>query len=568
MNRAPRGAHSLLVGLDGGDLALIERLGARRLPNLFAAMERGAWAAMRVLQPPATLPNWTTLLTALGPGEHGVFDFTTRSDYRVRFTGGSVRAAPTFAARLDALGKRCACLFFPATYPPERLRHGAFISGWDSPVAFSADGSFVWPPSLHAELEARFGPHRFDDVDEFAADSPHWHAALPDALIARIERRAELAVQLLSRQRWDLFAVYFGESDTASHHLWSLFDVDSPRHPRGTGPFLREALPRVYEALDRALGRLLEAAGGDGVELTVASDHGFGGASDKVLYLNNALEAAGVLRHQRAGARAELLSGLKHTALRRLPPRLREEIFRAAGSWLPSWLESRVRFGSIDMEHTLAFSDELNYFPAIHYNLRGRESRGQLVSTERARLRERIEGVLGDLRDPDTGRPVLRALHAREELYAGTFVERAPDLIVELELDRGYSYNVMPSASAAEYGPASAIFGRIPPAEYLGRKGRSLAGSHRSRGLFVAAGPQVESMGRIEASVEDAAVTVLARLGVAPPSGSRGRRLTLGAALATAELVAPEVEPRVAAARDSAGEASVAARLRALGYIE
>src|SRR6185295_14358125 len=80
-------ARSLLIGLDGADLSVVHALGRARLPNLFALIDRGAHAALESVQPPATLPNWTTLLTGVGPGHHGVFDFTVRDGYRVRFTG-------------------------------------------------------------------------------------------------------------------------------------------------------------------------------------------------------------------------------------------------------------------------------------------------------------------------------------------------------------------------------------------------------------------------------------------------------------------------------------------------
>jgi predicted AlkP superfamily phosphohydrolase/phosphomutase len=574
---SPQGAraHSLLVGLDGADLGVIERLGPTRLPNLFAAMLGGAHAALASVQPPATLPNWTTLLTGVGPGHHGVFDFTVRDGYRVRFTGGSVREAPTLAARLDQLGKPCACLFFPATYPPDRLQHGVFISGWDAPVAFSADASFVWPRHLHAELLARFGPQRFDDVDEFAADARgDWHARLPDALIARIERRCELALWLLSQRPWQLFAVYFGESDTASHYLWSLWDECSPRHPGSVSEALRDGLPRVYEALDRALGQLWQAAGGEAVELTVASDHGSGGSSADVLYLNRALQQAGFLRMREASpARPSLAALIKEQALRRLPARLRERVFRAANARLPSLLESKVRFGAIDMKRSALFSDELNYFPAIHYNLRGREPHGTLAPADRERVRAELTCALGELRNPITGEPVVRAVHAREALYQGPFVERAPDLLLELELSSGYSYNLMPSASA----PTAAVFRRLSPDEFLGRKGRSLPGSHRPHGLFIAAGPSVQRRGRIEAGIADASASLLARMGIAPPEGG-GRALDLGASAPIGALPQAPLPQAPMADGDRPGhagqvghagdEARVAARLRNLGYIE
>src|SRR5690606_3540579 len=117
------------------------------------------------------------------------------------------------------------------TYPPEPLENGVFMSGWDAPVAFEADRSFVHPPSLFDELEARFGALRFDDVDEFHADRAGFHEELPEVLVERIARKIELARHLVGSRELDVLALYFGESDTASHHLFSLHDAGSPRNP-------------------------------------------------------------------------------------------------------------------------------------------------------------------------------------------------------------------------------------------------------------------------------------------------------------------------------------------------
>lgn len=566
-----RGARHLLIGLDGAGLDLVREFGPEALPTLHACLARGAFAALRSVQPPATLPNWTTLLTGDNPGEHGVFDFTTRTGYRVHFTAGSVRETPTLAARLDRAGLRCASLFFPGTFPPERLQHGIFVSGWDSPVAFEADRSFVWPPSAYDAIVARFGVQRFDDVDEFDADSEGFHERLPDALCARIARRAELGAWLLREDHFDLFAIYFGESDTAAHHLWSLHDPRSPRRPAVVSSAARTGLLRVYRALDAAIGQLLAAAGGEAVELTIVSDHGSGGAGGTVFYLNRALAEAGFL-HLRP--RRWLESGVvraKDLALTRLPPRLRERLFRGFGAVLPGLVESRARFAAIDMRRTTVFSDELNYFPALHFNLRGREPAGQLEPSDRPRVVRELEALFETLRDPWTGERVVERVWPREALFHGPHVERAPDLLLELSLKSGYSYNLMPSAAAPNM---SGAFRRLEPHEYLGRKGRSLPGSHRPQGLFIGCGPSVAPVGEIDAAMADVSATLLARLELSELHRCDGRALD--------ELLrsprAANSPPRTAAAdpaHDStdlssgaAAEARVEARLRRLGYIE
>lgn len=552
-------ARALVVGLDGFDLSVVEQLGPKQLPNLHTLMSRGVYAALESVQPPATLPNWTTFLTGLDPGRHGVFDFTTRNGYQVRFTAGTAREAPTLFKRLDELGLRCACLSFPATWPPEELQHGVFVSGWDAPVAFEGDRSFMWPRSLYDETLREFGAPTFDDVDEFHADEPGWIDRLPAALDRRVERKTRWARWLLDRQEWDLFAVYFGESDTASHYLWAHHDLDSPRRPAHVTPEQGDGLGRVYRALDRAVGELLDASG-HGAEVTLLSDHGSGGSSDKVLHLNRLLADRGLLRFRtRRGGSA---GALKELALRRFPPRLRERVFRLGNAWLPSRLESHVRFGAIDMRRTLAFSDELNYFPSIHLNVRGREPRGIVPPDERRDAALRVRTALLKTRDPWTGRAVFRDIIPREDLFEGPHLDRAPDLLLDLALDDGYSYNVMPT------GSHSTAFGRLPPSEYLGKKGRSLPGSHRGRGFMALGGPSIEARGKIQAHIADLSATLLRRLGLSVPTSFAGR--VLWEALRTTDDSTSRPLPDVTQVRRraTANEALVESRLRALGYIE
>ncbi len=553
----------LVLGLDGADLDVVRALGAEQLPHLHRHMRAGVHSAQQSVQPPATLPNWTTFLTGVDPARHGVFDFTTRHGYEVRFSGGTVREAPTLFERLDAMGRRCACVAFPATYPPPRLEHGVFISGWDSPVAFEADRSFVWPPSLHDAMEARFGPWRFDDADEMNADRPGWHERLPGLLEARIRRKVAVAEWLMAREAWDAFALYFGESDTAAHHLWAFHDSASPRSPSlPADASVRDGLARVYRALDDAVGALTTAAGSD-VELTIVSDHGSGGSSDVVLHINRALADAGLLTFHptRSGPLGDLVGRAKQLALTKLPPRLRERIFRLAGGRLPGWLESRARFGAIAMDKTRAFSDELNYFPGVWLNLAEREPSGTVAPHERESTLREVERVLLALRDPWSGAPVVDTVWRREELYAGPHLERAPDLLLRLHLRDGYSYNVQPS------GGPGAVFRRLDPSEHLGKKGRSLQGSHRERGLFVASGPRVAPVGEIESHIADAAATFLARMDVAVPEDAAGRVLFEALRGSAGQVEAlPEVAPPAKGERPD--EVEVERRLRALGYVD
>src|SRR5204862_208029 len=144
----------LVIGLDGATLDLVRPWAAAgRLPVLARLMAVGAWGPLRSTIPAATFPAWTSLVTGVNPGRHGVLDFTERvpGTYRVRFVNGSWRRAPALWTRLSAAGRRVAVLTVPATYPPEPI-DGVMVSGFDSPLATAIDGSFVHPRAFYADI--------------------------------------------------------------------------------------------------------------------------------------------------------------------------------------------------------------------------------------------------------------------------------------------------------------------------------------------------------------------------------------------------------------------------------
>ena len=214
------------------------------------------------------------------------------------------------------------------------------------------------------------------------------------------------------------------------------------------------------------------------------------------------------------------------------------------------------------MSGTIAFSDELNYFPGIHLNLRDREPSGLVHPNETQEAILRVRAALLAVRDPWNGNPVFADVVRREELFEGPYLERAPDLLLDLHLDDGYSYNLMPS------GRASEPFRRLAPEEYLGKKGRSLPGSHRARGFMAMAGPSVVGAARIDAHIADVTATLLHRMGLSVPTELRGRVLWEAVREERGKAATSLPATTSLPARPPANEGIVESRLRALGYIE
>ncbi|MBU0491040.1 MAG: alkaline phosphatase family protein [Chloroflexi bacterium] len=551
----------LIIGLDGATFDLIEPW-ANDLPNLAGLMRRGAWGRLRSTVPPVTFPAWTSFMTGVNPGQHGVFDFTRRvpGTYRVEFVNATHRRRPTLWRILSDAGCHVGVMGVPATYPPEHL-NGFQISGFDAPVAVGIDRSFVHPPELYDEVRRAVGEYRTTDFQEVRI-GPGWHRAATRSLLDVLAVKQDIAAYLLQKEPWDCFMVLFGEADTVSHHFWLYHDPASPRHdPAGAQEF-GDAIRTVYRRLDEAVGALLALA--PDAHVLIASDHGFGGAGDKAVYLNRRLAECGLLHFQRQSITNVGAGAARRLALR-LPAGAQERLFRLAGPWAGA-LESRNRFAGIDWAGTRAFSEEQNTCPGVWINRRDREPLGIVAPDAYEATRDAVIEALLTWRDPVTGQSVVAQARRREAVYQGPFVSEASDVVVELALDAGYSYAVQ--GSGGRPGPSLRV---LAPHEYLGAKGSGMNGTHRPDGVLLLAGPQVRA-GIVlhSANIIDAAPTALHLLGLSVPSYMDGRvlveALTVDRPVVDIEMSLPDAASP--ASYSPAEEAIVAARLRALGYLE
>jgi len=521
----------LLIGLDGAEPSLLGPwMDAGQLPHLAALRERGGLLPCASTTPAATFPAWTSCVTGVNPGRHGIFDFTEMipGRYAIRFANATHRRAPALWNILSEAGKRVCVLGVPATYPPETV-NGIMVSGFDSPVCTAVDASFVYPRSEFASVR----DWRFADFQE-SHIGPGWHDMALRKLLAGIETKERIACDLLGREAWDFAMIVFGESDTVSHHFWMFHDAHSPRHRPGH----EDAIARVYSRLDTAVGRLVAAMGPDTV-VGIVSDHGFGGAGTGVVHLNNWLEEAGYLRFEQADSP----SRLKQAALRLTPPGWRGALFRRFQG-LAGRAESQSRFGGIDWYHTQAWSEELNYFPSIRVNLSGREAQGQVAPNDYDPFCEQLCAHLESWE-------VVHKAWRRDELYSGESIERAPDIILELALEEGYS----PSCLRKRGGPA---FRRLEDHEYVGGKERGMNGTHRPTGVFMLSEPATAD----RTSLYDVAPTVLGAMEVPAPLMD-GRSLLAPLKVGESSQYSPDEQ-----LYDPAEEEQIEGRLRALGYYE
>ncbi|MDG2332798.1 MAG: alkaline phosphatase family protein [Myxococcota bacterium] len=550
----------LVLALDGATFRVIEPLVASgHLPNLARWMRDGSSAPLPSTTPPVTFPAWSSFMTGLEPGEHGIFDFSQKVEgrYRIRFVNARDRRGESIFSAVSRAGGRVLVLGLPATYPPEPLS-GLLVPGFDAPVSNATDASSTNNPELYRRIAERAGPWMRPDLDEAAQDEG-FHERAAATLLARIERKTEFALIALEEmkadaggRRPDLFTLVFSESDTVGHHYWRDHDPESPRADPSAGVERRNAIRDVYAALDRACGKLREAYGED-AHCVVISDHGMGGASDCVVHLNRYLAEQGLLVRRTAGAgKLDVVARrARDLALRWLPAGLLQPLFRRARG-AAGRLESAARFSGMRWSETLAFSEEVNTQPGVWINVAGREQRGCVPAEDYEAVRDRIIACLLDWKLPN-GKPVIARARAREDVYHGPYTHRAPDIVIELGTENGYGLSLVatPWRDDRELEPGeSRALRRLSGAELAGGRGRGMNGTHRQNGIFVSIGGEQEAAATAPSRLSEVAPALARAMGLRWRPGHDPEDSGDGAAYSREE------------------SEMVEARLRALGYLD
>ncbi|MBN1425096.1 alkaline phosphatase family protein [Candidatus Fermentibacteria bacterium] len=547
----------LVLGLDGAGWPVIEPLIASgSMPFLARLVTTGVRGDLRSPWPGSTFPSWTSIMTGVSPGVHGMLDFTAFDPptYSVRFIESSSRRTPAIWELAHRAGRVCAVLGVPGTFPPDTAVD-LMVAGFDTPVTTSTEPSFIHPPSWRKRLAAA-GGFPLTPVQELRI-GPGWHRKAWQALQGSIEGKTRIAELVLRELRPDLFVMVFGESDTVCHHFWPFADSESPRRREGETAGLDAAIRDIYSRLDTALERIVSAAS-DPELVMVVSDHGFGGAGIDAIHINRFLAQRGFLRF---GAKSQpsprVPSVLQAASL--LPRGTQQRLFRRAKG-LAGRLESRRRLGGIVWDETTAFSEELPYAPAVRLNVRGREGRGTVAPSRYESVRDEIAQALENWRDRETGAMVVRRVLRREEAYQGPAVSAMPDLLLDLAIPGGYTYVV--ASSGGSMGPVQV---RLDP-RVLGAKGWGMNGTHRREGIFVATGGSLTA-GRIAGTIhsEQVAASILASLAVPVPASMSLPPAELPHAPRDGKKGAPS--PRIHA-DETSWEWDRLRRLKELGYLD
>ena len=522
------------------------------LPTLSHFMEQGASGTLLSTLPPISSAAWSTFSTGTNPGKHGILSFLQLApdSYAARVTNAAWRRGTTFWEIAGQNGVRGGVINVPYTYPP-RSYNGFLVSGFLTPGVGRRMAS---PPEVFDDLIALSGDYT-PDIEIVKTGGGKSRRLFLDRALAGIRTRLKAAIGLYRKHRPGLFCVVFTAADRVCHRFWHDYEAARERGAGSSDALPGGAILRVYRELDAAVAALLAEADDD-TDVILLSDHGSGPVR-KTLNMRQALVEAGLLVESSSGFLQTVMRKGTQAFLQMAPLTLKNKV-KTHLAGLTRRAGGMLICNGIDFTRTLAYpADEAG---GVFVNLAGRQPLG-IVEGERAyeELRDRLIRALSELEDPDTGRPVARAVRRREEVWSGPCVDQFPDVVFEPE-EEIYGITGSPSVGGSVFGP-------LPSPKAIGWL---KSGGHTRQGMVLAMGPRIRHTTVEGATIADVPATALALLGCPVGEDFDGRVLS---EMLTEEVAVPgrhaqsRPESRPSEGLTEEDRQAVERRLRGLGYL-
>ncbi len=471
---------TLMIGWDGATFDIImPMIDKSRLPHIASLMHDGVWGRLESTIPPLTPVAWTSLSTGVNPGKHGIFDamMYMREGKKTIFVNSTLRKVKPIWKILSDNGCQVGVMNVPVTYPPDT------VNGFVVPGMFTPGGAenIIYPDDVKSELKKKFGHYQIECAQ---IKNP---SAYLDSIIKMVDLREKVALHLMGKYSLDFFFVAFMASDRAQHFYWKYLNSSHPEHNK-----FGDAIAKVYERMDQALGRLLEKSGPD-TNVIMASDHG-AGPLKSAFFLNNWLIINGYLKLKKNPStvfRAKKFPHLKRA--------LSASVKKIMNDFIPCKIKSSNYgvhdskldlFNSlIDWDNTVAFSEGVAGGIYLNRNKVQVEQQDILLS----KIKEELEGLV----DERNGNKVIEKVNVSSEIYTGEFVKFSPDLIPICS----ETYQIIAPNELIYFGKdySHALF-----------MDHRWSGRHEHDGIFVINGPNVKSGQKINGcNIVDISPTIL-----------------------------------------------------------
>jgi len=359
---------ALIIGIDGVPYGLLKELIEKGCMDGLKGILKSGYTLnkMKASLPDISSVSWTSFMTGVNPGEHGIFGFTELkpNTYEISFPNSKDIKAPVFWKALTEkkLIKSSIIINIPNTYPAFPV-DGILVSGF---VAIDFDRA-VYPSSYINTLK---NMRYIIDVDlmKVRQDRDGFYKDL----IESIKKRGNVSKWLLREKDWDLAIICITETDRLHHFFFKqketvLFDN-----------FYKEVDYFITNTYKTAIEKY-----GDDILFLILSDHGFVDLDIEV-NINAYLKDAGILKIDK----------------------------------------TKEFYEKID-NGTIAFAMDPG---RIYINYEDRFPRGSIGINESDKIKEMLKETLLNLKD-NKGNRIIKAIFEKQDIYKGKYTKMAPDLV-------------------------------------------------------------------------------------------------------------------------------------------
>ncbi len=497
-----------VIGLDMGDGELIRHWSEQgRLPHFASLLSSGTWTDLESTAQVLHTSTWPTFATGTLPGRHGVyFPYQPKPGHQMaQHIQPDQYGEPTFWKHADAQGRRCVIYDVPETFPEVGFQ-GQAVFDW---------GTWAWygrpcscPPATLKGMKSRFGRY------PLGFEAKRLGAKIPDStvmerrLLKSIAYKRDTAKWLLQQQDgWELAAIGFCETHPAGHYLWPL-DADSV----ASGSEAQfQSLFNIYEALDQAVGDLVDGMPADTVVMVVSGDGvrpnhcGWYLLPDVLEQLGYSCPPGGPADGDAPTGSPSLIGRVKGM----VPARTRRLIADSLPWWIRDQIGAKEAEGKVDWSRTRAFALPTDLEGCIRINMKDREPQG-IVEPGRdyEALCQEICADMEALSNPINGAPAVRRVWIRNEVFPGERQEHLPDIMVAWNDEAPFT------------ALASSRLGQVE-----GETADLRPGTHSPHGFLLASGTGIAQGQTATGHLTDVAPTILRLLNLDPPAGLDGAPL-------------------------------------------
>ncbi|MDH3702661.1 MAG: alkaline phosphatase family protein [Alphaproteobacteria bacterium] len=418
-----------IIGLDAADKDLIERwAGDGELPAFRSLMDSSVWGDIENPRGLEAGSCWPTFYFGLTPGETGQFDgaryFDSEHYEHVSFRPDEARRDAIWTT-LSKAGKLCGVIDAPYSFPVNDINGIKLVDrGAHVPAGGSDYMDFrTHPAALADEIIERFGedPANGHSSDFFNVDTAGGIKKFRDLYVERIENKTALALHYWRDRPWDFFLTCFTEAHCVGHRCWHVHDTDHPDHDAAVAAEVGDPVKAIYIALDRAIGRLVEAARGEARVLVYLS-HGMGPGYSGTRLLDRILARLdNAPTHTRSGP----VMSVARAAWRAMPDAIRRPLkplrHRVYNDGFQPNRKGRRFFEVFANDRT----------GGIRINLAGREKHGIVqAGAEYEAVCAQLIADIGELTNAETGTPLAAEITRVRDHYSGDFLDCLPDILV------------------------------------------------------------------------------------------------------------------------------------------